>query len=63
MATTFIESPILSGSTVPTADADSIKVSTTEAKLAVSLSCGGITFFSADLYAYNGVIRIVEVKG
>ena len=60
MATTFIESPILSGSTVPTADADSIKVSTTETKLAVSLSCGGITFFSADLYAYNGVVELFD---
>lgn len=60
MATAFIQSPIFSGSYVLTSEARSIAATTDESKLTVSLMCSGDTFFTVDLFAYDGKVELFD---
>lgn len=60
MATTFVQSSFLRRPYALTSEARSIVVNTDEAKLTVSLTCSGDTFFTVDLYAYNGQVELFD---
>lgn len=60
MATAFIQSSIFSNSYVLTSEANSIVATTDAAKLTVSLTCSGDTFFTVDLYAYDGKVELFD---
>lgn len=60
MATAFIQTSIFSNSYVLTSEARSIVATTDEAKLTVSLTCSGDTFFTVDLYAYDGKVELFD---
>lgn len=60
MATAFIQTSIFSNSYVLTSEARSIAATTDAAKLAVSLTCSGDTFFTVDLYAYDGKVELFD---
>lgn len=60
MATAFIQSSIFSKSYVLTSEANSIVATTDAAKLTVSLTCSGDTFFTVDLYAYDGKVELFD---
>lgn len=60
MATAFIQSSIFSRSYVLTSEANSIVATTDETKLTVSLTCSGDTFFTVDLYAYDGKVELFD---
>lgn len=61
MATAFIQSSIFSNSYVLTSEARSIVATTDEPKLTVSLTCSGDTFFTVDLYAYDGKVELFDL--
>ena len=61
MATAFIQTSIFIKPFVLTSEARSIGVTTDEDKLTVSLTCSGVTFFSVDLYAFNGVVELFDL--
>lgn len=60
MATAFIQTSLFSKSYVLTSEARSIAASTDEAKLNVSLAYSGETFFSVELYAYDGNVELFD---
>ncbi len=60
MATAFIQTSIFSRSYVLTSEARSIAATTDDAKLTVSLTCSGDTFFTVDLYAYDGKVELFD---
>ena len=60
MATAFIQTSIFSDSYVLTSEARSIVATTDETKLTVSLTCSGDTFFTVDLYAYDGKVELFD---
>lgn len=60
MATEFIQSEILTKEYVLTSEARSISAFTEEPKLSVSLTCSGVTFFSVELYAAQGVVELFD---
>lgn len=60
MATEIIHTSIFEKSYVLTSEARSIRASTNESHLAVSLSYGDDVFFAVDLYAYNGVVDLFD---
>lgn len=60
MATEFIQSSIFSRSYLLTSEARSIAVTTDEAKLTVSLTCSGDTFFTVNLYSYDGKVELFD---
>lgn len=60
MATEFIQSEILTKEYVLTSEARSISAFTEEPKLSVSLTCTGVTFFSVELYAAQGVVELFD---
>lgn len=60
MATTFVQSSYFRRPYVLTSEARSIAVNTDESKLTVSLTCDGDTFFSVDLYAYDGKVELFD---
>lgn len=60
MATAFIQSIIFTKSYVLTSEARSIVATTDKDSLSVSLSCAGVTFFNASLYAYDGKVELLD---
>lgn len=60
MAIGFLQAPYFSKPYVLTSEARSIGVSTDADSVAVSLTCKGETFFSVDLYAFDGVIELYD---
>lgn len=45
---------------VPTSSLKSVRVSTSDTALEVTMSCRGVIFFSTKLYAYNGIIEFFD---
>lgn len=60
MATEFLHTSIFARSYVLTSELSSIVASTDAAKLTVSLACSGDTFFTVELYAYNGRVELLD---
>ena len=60
MATVFIQTSIFTKTFVLTSEARSIAVTTDENRLSVSLTCSGVTFFTVDLYAYDGKVELFD---
>lgn len=60
MATAFIQTSIFNKTFVLTSEARSIVATTDEDRLSVSLTCSGVTFFTVDLYAYDGKVELFD---
>lgn len=60
MATEFIHTSFFNKSVVITSEARYIAVTTSEEMLQVSLECSGVTFFTVDLYAYGGIVELID---
>lgn len=60
MATAFIQTSIFNKTFVLTSEARSIVAITDEDRLSVSLTCSGVTFFTVDLYAYDGKVELFD---